>query len=69
MAKDRFGNECERCRGKFRKGEELYLAQYIGDRTVGHRFTTFLLCGGCAELHVKSYIFLSYVIFVGAVSR
>ena len=69
MAQKRFGQECERCRQKIRKGEEVYLAQYIGDRVRWYRGDAFLLCCECAELHVKSYIFLSYLVFVGGVSK
>jgi len=68
MAQRRFGIECERCRQKIRKGEEVYLAQYKGDNPKRHRFDTFLLCRECATLHVKDYIFLSYLVFVGGVS-
>ena len=69
MAERRFGIECERCRDKIRKGEEVYLAQYKGKRMGWYRGDTFLLCLECATLHVKSYIFLCYLVFVGGVSK
>ena len=69
MAQNRFGRECERCRDKLRKGEEVYFGWARPYIDHNHRFPGFLLCRQCAEDHVGDYVFMSYLIYVGGVSK
>ena len=67
MAENREGQECERCRDKFRKSEEVYLAKAKPFNPAKHRQDPMLLCADCAHTHVKEYVFLSYLIYVGGI--
>jgi len=68
-AQARFGKECERCRRKLKERSEVYLAHCRQETGKPHRFGAFLLCRRCAEEHVQDYIFLSYLSYVGGVSK
>ena len=69
MLQYRFGKECERCRQKFRNGDQLYLARLKRNTDKPHRFTTFLLCTDCSELNASDYIFFSHVLYLRGVGR
>jgi len=67
MGKSRVGQECIRCRKKFRKGDQVYLVKGCNAVSGAARSLCFTMCTPCADEHVTEHTFVSYMIYVGGV--